>query len=127
MARLSAGDLDRRVMIEEAQISRDAAGDEIKTWQQHAERWAGMRQLRGFETQAAQQLVRGFDCVFTVREDAITRTIAPETMRIVHRGREYLIVGVQRTADRDDGLDLLCSSRPDMRGAAAPESGSGEL
>jgi head-tail adaptor len=125
--KISAGDLDRRVQILEATETRDKAGDTIQTFTQRFSRWAKMRQQRGYETQGSQQLVRNFDAVFTMREDVKTKTIAPETFRIVHAGREYLIVGVQRTADREDGLDFLCSSRPDMRGAKAPDSGSGEL
>lgn len=124
---ISAGDLDRRIDIWEATEVQDAAGDPVKQYAFRMKRWAKMRQQRPVETQGAQQLVRTFDCVFTMREDTFTKTIAPETFKIVHIGREFLIVGVQRTPDRHDGLDFLCTGRPDMRGAEAPDSGSGEL
>lgn len=124
---IAAGDLDRRIQIWEATETQDNAGDTIKDYSLRFERWAGMRQQRPVEVQGAQQLVRTFDCVFTMREDAATKAIAPETFKIVHSGRDFMIVGVQRTPNRHDGLDFLCTSRPDMRGAKAPDSGSGEL
>lgn len=140
MTNIAAGVLDRRVTIEEATETRDAAGDVIATWGVPAgwpsdgRRWAkksgvrlGETPMRGVEVAGqAQQVLREADTIFVVRQDRFTLAIAPETFRVFHHGRTYLIVAISPTNDRDDALILLCSSRPDLRGSSAPVIESGQ-
>lgn len=140
--RLAAGDLDQRITIQVATTSRDAAGDELSAdwgapagWSNDGRRWARKSDLRGSggallraneAAGVAQQTLREADTMFTLRWDSKSDAIAPETYRVVHHGRVYLIVGLGDTNDRSDGKILLCSSRPDQRGASAPVQASGE-
>lgn len=132
--RLAAGDLDRRITIEVATETKDDAGDVLRDvwgpppgWPSGGKRWASKRDGRPQESPAlgvAQQVLRQVDTVFTLRWDRFTRDIAPETFRVVYQDRAYEIVGLGE-ADRSDGVILLCSSRPDQRGAAGPVGDSG--
>lgn len=131
---IAAGSLDRRIRIEVATVTRDTAGDVIGSdfgppagWPHGGKRWAAKRDLRPQETAADasnQVTTRQVDTVFTLRFDRFSSRIAPETFQVVYKGRPYAIVGLGEGAGRDDGVQLLCSSRPDQRGSRAPESTS---
>lgn len=120
MANISAGELDRRIQVFGAALSKDRAGDEVKTWDPPAvkfDRWASKRDAYPREISAAQALLREADTVFTLRWDSQSRSIAPETYRFQWRGTVYEIVGVgENKGGRMDALDFVCSSRPDLRG-----------
>lgn len=128
---IAAGELDRRIRIEEAIEEKDRAGDVIKTnwgvpagWPSNGGRWASKRDGRPAEVVAiasAGQVLRQIDTVFVTRWDRFSSTIAPETFRVVYRHRAYEIIGLGE-GDRADGVVLLCSSRPDQRGASAPDA-----
>lgn len=125
--RMAAGELDRRVTIEVATETRDAAGDVIQVawgppagWSQGGKRWASKRDGRPSEVRGDQEVLRQIDTVFVLRWDQHTSTIGPETHRVLYRDRAYEIVGLGETREREDGVSLLCCSRPDQRGASAP-------
>lgn len=142
MSNLAAGALDRRIRIEMATETRDTAGDVIRTdwtappgWANGGKRWArkigvrlgGDTLLRGVEVAGqAQQVLREHDTIFILRYDSKSVTIAPETYRVVHHERVFLIVAIGDTNEREDGVILLCASRPDLRGSSAPVSESGQ-
>ncbi|AGH31368.1 hypothetical protein TVVG_00019 [Tetraselmis viridis virus SI1] len=118
---LSVGQLNRRLQFQEDVGGKDAAGDHVEDWRNTKRRWAAYRARSMRERMASQQVLRDSDTEFTVRDDTFTRAIAPETMRIIHRGQIFEIVGIQPTQDLEDGLVILASSRPDKRGARAPQ------
>ncbi len=134
MTRRSAGDYDRYIKFEIAFSGKDAAGDEILVWppDQRASvkpKWARVvdsapRMVPDVFTEVKQAL-RSLDTTFEVRNDSFTRRIAPETMRIVYKGRRYNIIGLPQTNERGDGFKLLAVSHPDQRGTMAPEVASG--
>lgn len=133
----AAGDLDRVIYIEEATVTTDAAGDETTTWgppttprewPRRGRRWASRKDQPPRETPGDltnQVTSRSFDTVWRLRQDQFSLAIAPETFRVVYKGRVFEIVGLVEDEGRGEGLRLLCSSRPDMRGSRAPESRSG--
>lgn len=133
---LSAGELDRRIRLQEATQVQDAAGDLVDVswgvpagWPSDGKRWASKRDQRPFEQPGdatTRVTLRQIDTVFVLRWDRFSSTIAPETFRVVHHGRTYEIVGLGESNSREDGVTLLCCSRPDQRGSRAPESTSGE-
>lgn len=120
MGNIAAGDLDRRIDIEIATKTRDAAHDVISTWGAFARRSARVRDARGREFFGAQQMVHEADRMFTVRSDAQTRLIAPESHRIVFDNRVHEIVAVAQSRERDDTIDILCTTRPDQQGERGP-------
>lgn len=64
---MRAGKLDRLVTIQRAVIARDAAGQEIKTWEDVATVWAQARPFRGGERFVAQQIVGKAVMTFVIR------------------------------------------------------------
>ena len=116
---ISAGELDRRITIQVATDTRDAANDVVKDWTTAPsfELWAKKTDQRGFEAQGAQQLVRTADTVFEVRQGTKSRAIHPESHRVVYKGKIFTIISIQEGRDRGDTFQLLTSSRPDGVGA----------
>ena len=118
--RTNSGSLDRRIIVEIADENQDAAGDVVQSWALAFKRWAIRVDARGREFFGAQQIVRDADTAFEVRADSQTRTIAPETHRVIDRGKIFEIVSVVEGRERDDTLLILCASTPALRGARAP-------
>lgn len=115
-----AGAFDRRIQIEAATETQDAAGDVTATWSSAFKRWAIRVDSRGREFFGAQQINRDSDTAFEIRDGVQSRTIAPETHRVVDGGRVFEIVGVTPGRERKDTLILLCASSPALRGSKAP-------
>lgn len=115
-----AGAFDRRIQVQVVDESQDAAGDLVQSWRNVFKRWSIRVDARGREFFGAQQMVREADTAFEVRHDSQTRTIAPETHRVIDSGRIFEIVGICEGRERRDTLILLCSSSPALRGSRAP-------
>lgn len=118
--RTNSGSLDRRIIVQIATETQDAAGDVIAGWEDAFKRWAIRVDAKGREFFGAQQMVRDADTAFEVRADSQSRTIAPETHRVIDRGKIFEIVSVVEGRERDDTLLILCASTPALRGARAP-------
>jgi head-tail adaptor len=128
MTRAAAGDLDRRIEVQTAAPVTDQAGDVGEpVWTLAFKRWAAClpSQNSAGESQGAQLVVRQSDTVWRIRDDSEARMIAPESHRVIHKGRIFEIVGIEESRDRSDTLDLVCTSRPDLRGDRAPVAESG--
>lgn len=133
MPRFPAGELDRRITVQIATVKKDAAGDVLNDdWETYARLWS-KRQAKtgnagiGTEDASAQGVLRQFDMVWTVRTSPTTRGIAPETHRLMYKGRVYEIVGILEGRDRDDIIQILTSSRPDQRGSRGNEGASSDV
>lgn len=130
MKNMAAAPFDRRILVQQSTQVRDAAGDAIEQFPEDLDEGTGLfaqkRDGRPIEIQGPAQELRQVDTTFVVRWSPYTATIGPETHRVIYapRGmpkRVYEIVGLGETTNaRADGIALLCSSRPDQRGAAAP-------
>jgi len=124
---MQAGKYDRRVLIQIDIGGNDAAGDHVPSWSSLEadgayKRWARMRDLSVKEREAAKAILRDGDAEWIVRYDRTTAEIAPERMRLVHKGRTFEIVGVSQGVRREDEIRLLTCYRPDQRGSSAPIS-----
>lgn len=125
-----AGDLDRRITIELASFVKDDAGDPIPTWSVAFKLYAkriiksGISQP-GSETPTPQVVLRQADVNWEVRFGPKAQSIAPETHRVVWKGRVYEILGILEGTGRGDRIQLSCATRPDLRGSMAPEGSSG--
>lgn len=119
-----AGEFDRRITVQLASESKDAAGDIVQTWTDSFRLWARKRDSRGREFFGAAQMVRDADTVFAVRSSELMRAIAPESHRIVYKGQVFEIVGKADTNERSDAIEILTCSRPDARGERGREAES---
>lgn len=128
MSYVPAGKLDRRLLVQATSETTDAAGDVVRVpWADQFKVWARLRPRGpGQEAQGEGGVLRQFDTIFQVRDCPKHRQIAPETWRIMWKGRVYEIVGIAPDAERQDLLNILCSARPDLRGSRGIEGESGE-
>jgi head-tail adaptor len=128
MKRIAAGVLDRRVQVQELAETKDAAGDVLKTdWRDVFKLWAMRRAPNNLvEVSTAKGDVRQADVVFRVRDGSKSRTIAPESHRLLYQGRVHEIVGIVPDEERDDLIRILTCVRPDQRGSRSNEGASGE-
>lgn len=117
MTRYAAGAFDRRIQIQECRDDKDAANDVIQIWADEFKLWTQRRPGKpGEEIQTAGGTIRQFELIFRVRDSALSRRVAPETHRVVYRGKIYEIISVLPGVDRDDVIDVFVSARPDQRG-----------
>lgn len=128
MVDVHAGRLDRRIQIQFKTEERDAAGDQIaETWGDVFKLWARRRpQGVGIEAVTEGGVLRSFDLIWQVRDGPKARSIAPETHRVLYKGRIYEIVGIREGIERADLIDLLVAGRPDQRGSRGTEGSSGQ-
>lgn len=124
MARKKSGDFDRRIQIQVAVPSLDAAGADVITWSDDQKLWAKKREMGAGQGEGASQVLRDGGTMWTVRYTEYSATIGPETHRIIHMrtGRIYEITGLSESEgdEREDTVRILSAYRPDQRGASAP-------
>ncbi len=110
---MRAGDLDRRVTLQQPVPARDATGEETHTWSTVGQVWAKVEGLGGAEDFRADKREHDLRAKFTIRY----RPGINSMWRIIHDGDVYQITDVT-APDRRETLELLAFSR-------APASGPG--
>ena len=128
MVKVRAGRLDRRIQIQVKTEELDAAGDVVaESWDDSFKLWARRVPLGvGVEVTTQHGVLRQFDLVLEVRDGAKARTIAPETHRLMYKGRVYEVVGIREGIERADLIQILVSGRPDQRGSRGDEGATHE-
>lgn len=79
MPKITAGDLDQRITIQNKSVTRNAIGEEVVAWVDGDTVWAHVMPLRGGAFHAANQDQHTVDARFFIR----TRTGLDESMRIL--------------------------------------------
>jgi SPP1 family predicted phage head-tail adaptor len=100
---MRAGSLRHRVTIQQATVTRDAIGGEVKTWEAVADRWASVEPLTGREFFSAQQEGAQLSARIRLRYLA---GIVP-TMRVVHGSAVYDVKAVVNVEGRSRELHLM--------------------
>ena len=112
MAIANAGDLDRRITIEQRTTAPNAIGEPVETWAPlspgPATVWAMKRDLTGREVFAGRREVGEAATVFTLRY----RADLDRAMRIVHAGINYDIESITEIG-RHARLEILTRARVD--------------
>lgn len=128
MKRIAAGELDRRIQVQQLVDKKDAAGDVLKTdWIDVFRLWAKRRApIHLIELATTEGSLRQADVVFRVRAGPKSQSIAPESHRILYKQRVHEIVGIVPDEERDDLIRILTCARPDQRGSRGNEGASGE-
>ncbi len=103
MARIRAGNLDRRITIQVASEMAESFGQPIPTWTTFKSVWARIIPQMGNESFADEQRSARATVKFQIRYLA---GVNPE-MRLLHRGETYEIDDVSE-ADRNHDLILTC-------------------
>lgn len=99
---MRAGELDRRIVIEDLTDGKDDYGGKTEIWSNFATVWAKKIPMRGREYQAPAQVGAEVDTIFRIRWLAGVTT----RMRINDDGQYY---DIQYLAElgRREGLDIL--------------------
>lgn len=107
---MRAGDRDRRIRLQERQLTQGPSGEEVESWISLGLLWAGKRDMRADERWAANQLVAEISTVWTVNWFPAWETIGPDTHRLVYRDRIYEIHGL-REIGRHEGIEIATAAR----------------
>lgn len=101
---MRAGDLDQRITIQIAAISRGGSGEQIQTWQTWRTVWASVQTAGGFEKFYNPQLVA------ESTHKILIRYLANVTadMRITWGSKSLDIIHVDESRRREGELYLLC-------------------
>lgn len=119
-----AGKFDRRIQVQTATFTNDAAGDPIPTWADAFKRWAIKRERGMVQGQGATGVLRETAIQWTLRDDTESRAIAPETHRIVYEGRVHIINGISEGEEgRHKVRIVMTTTRPDQRGTVGEGNG----
>lgn len=103
MARIRAGNLDRRITIQVASEMNDSFGEPIKTWTTFATVWAAFEAVSGNEAFTVEQRRSRASVMFRTRYRA---GVIPK-MRVLSRGETYEIDDVSEP-DRNHEIVLTC-------------------
>lgn len=117
MARLAAGELDRKIEIWRAPMVDDGTATIPGTPALFISRPAKKVDIRDGERLRASEMGQEVTARFVVRNDAQTRTITgKDTLVYVRRGvsKSYEITGVKDWDERDDAIEITATARPDQ-------------
>jgi SPP1 family predicted phage head-tail adaptor len=102
---VKAGELDRRVTIEEYTETQDDYGEPIKDWVAVATVWAQVQPLRGSERFLAQQVSADVETRFRIRwRDDVT-----DKMRLLYETAYYNITAILEIG-RHEGLEIMAKA-----------------
>ena len=101
---MRAGELRKRITIEQPVRAADGTGELVPTWATFAVLWAALEPLTGSEKIQAQQVNASVNMKATVRYYA---GITPQ-MRIRFGARTLQIASVQNIEERNREIDLMC-------------------
>jgi len=93
---IQPGQLDRKITLQSATITRGAAGGRVKTWSDVATVWAKI------EMQSGEERQEGGDVIARQRMDVVTWYYPgfKNTWRILYHGIAYEILGAPREIGR---------------------------
>lgn len=99
MAIKSAGELDRRIVVERlTEIGRDSFNEPILEWGVLLSTWARRRDASDQERFEAAEISATLMSRFVVRSNSVTKTISPVD-RLSHEGAVWNINGIKETLD----------------------------
>lgn len=102
---MKAGELDRRITIEEYTETQDDYGEPIKEWVVLATVWAQVTPVRGTERYVAQQVSGEAETRFRIRwRDDVT-----DKMRILYEDAYYNINAILEIG-RHEGLEIMAKA-----------------
>lgn len=108
---MHSGQLDRRVSVQSVATTEDALGTPVENWTDAADRWASISYGTGQERRDAAQENASLNATFTVRDDSLTRAIAPGTHRLTFDGFIWDIVTNAPSARRGNHRSITATAR----------------
>lgn len=111
MAKLPAGDLDRRIVIQRATITYDGLNNPQQSWATLATVWASKLDLYDSERLAAKEVGADMTTRFQIRYSTTVSGVNPKD-RLTYAGKTYSIVNVKEIG-REQGLEITANARID--------------
>jgi len=108
---LAAGDLDRRIIIQRATVTKGTHNADVETWIVLARVWAGKKDVSDRERVAAAEVAAEITTRFVIRWSSVVEDVGPRD-RVVYDGRIYDISAVKEIGRRD-GLEISAAARAD--------------
>lgn len=102
---IRAGELDRRVVLQQRSSSKDTYGQQVMTWTDVATLWANIRPLSGREMLTAGAINSELSHVVTIRY----RSGVTPAMRLTYGGQVFNILSVIDPEMAHVSLELQCS------------------
>lgn len=103
---MRAGELDRKIIIEQQASGQDSIGEPNGSWSTFATVWASVKPVRANEIYSAQQVSPDRETRFRIRYlSGVT-----EKMRISYDSKYWDIRGIEEIGRRQ-GLDLIAVAR----------------
>lgn len=110
MTAIRAGQLSRRITIQQQSPSVDSFGQQVSTWTDVATVWASIEPSVGRELMAAQAVSIDQPTTITIRWQPIFASPkAVAAMRVAYNGRIFDIHSVENEGERNTLLTLLAS------------------
>lgn len=110
MTSIRAGQLTRRIKLQQQSPSVDSYGQQVITWTDVATVWASIEPSVGRELMVAQAVSLDQPTTITIRWQAAfasPKTVA--AMRVVYNGRIFNLHSVENEAERNTLLTLIAS------------------
>lgn len=110
MTAIRAGQLSRRITLQQQSPSVDTYGQQITTWTDVATVWASIEPSVGRELMAAQAVSLDQPTTITIRwQPAFASPKAVAVMRAVYNGRIFNLHSVENESERNTLLTLIAS------------------
>jgi SPP1 family predicted phage head-tail adaptor len=102
---ISAGSLNRRITIQAESPTQDESGQPLNSWTDVLHTWASIHAATGKEIFAASGFVSELTHVLTIRFPSVP---VHSPMRVLFRGRVFIIQAVSDPTEDRVQLNLLC-------------------
>ncbi|MEO7468518.1 MAG: head-tail adaptor protein [Sphingobium limneticum] len=114
MTGIAAGDLEWVVAIMRAPDTDDGLSSVPGEFSEIGQRWAKKTDIKDGERLRAGENAQDLTSRFLFFSDELTRTITAKDALICD-GATHYVIGSKSWGDRNVGIEVTCSSRPDMR------------
>ncbi|GLK49494.1 hypothetical protein GCM10017620_24670 [Brevundimonas intermedia] len=108
---MEAGNLDRRITLQRATITRDGYNNEVATWNDLVTVWAGYAPVSDGERFRAGERASEISARFTIRHSSQVADLSPKD-QLVFSGRTFAITRVKEIGRRE-GLEITVVGRDD--------------
>jgi len=108
---IKAGELDRRIIVQRATVTRDGLNNPVETWVDHATIWAKYEPVSDGEKFRAGERASEIGARFTIRYSSQVADVSPKD-RLVFSGRTYAITRVKEVGRRV-ALEITVVGRDD--------------
>lgn len=105
---MNIGELDRRIVIESPERSRDEYGEELLTWSTYRTVWAKVDWNGGNEKEELQRITAMAKVIFFIRNLDIAIT---KNLRILYQSKYYYVKVVNEIEGREAFLEIETEQR----------------